>query len=46
MPERVINVNDTTVIWDILVIADQTILTNWLDIVLHDKKSRLAYWSV
>jgi hypothetical protein len=28
MPERVINVNDTTVIWDILVIADQTILTN------------------
>jgi len=28
MPERVINVNGTTVIWDTLVITDQIILAN------------------
>jgi hypothetical protein len=43
MPERVINVNGITIIWDILIITDQTILANRPDIVLHDKKTRLAY---
>jgi hypothetical protein len=41
--ERVINVNSTTTIWDVLIITDQTILANQPDIVLHDKKRRLAY---
>jgi hypothetical protein len=36
VPERVINVNSTTVIWNILVITVQTILGNQPDIVLHN----------
>jgi hypothetical protein len=37
MPERVMNVNGTTVIWDVPVITDQTALANQPNIVLHDK---------
>ena len=36
VPERVINVNSTTVMWDILVILVQTMLGNQPDIMLHD----------
>jgi hypothetical protein len=36
VPERVINVNSTTVMWNILVITVRTILGNQSDIVLHD----------
>jgi len=28
MPEKVINVNSTTIMWDIVVITDQTIRAN------------------
>jgi hypothetical protein len=35
--ERVINVNGTTIMWDTLVITDQTILANRPHRVLHDK---------
>ena len=40
IPERVINVNSTTIMWDIPVITDWTILANWPDVVLHDKKEK------
>ena len=40
VPEKVINVKDPTIIWDIPVITDQTITENWLDIVIHDKKRK------
>jgi len=36
VPERVINVNRTTVMWDILVITVRKILGNQPDIILHD----------
>jgi hypothetical protein len=38
IPERVINVNGTTIMWAIPVITDRTMLANQPDIVLHDKK--------
>ena len=37
IPEKVINVNGTTIIWDVPVNTDWTILANWPDLVLHDK---------
>jgi len=40
IPERVINVNSTTIMWDIAVITDWKILANQPDIVLHDKKEK------
>jgi hypothetical protein len=40
IPERVKNVNGTTIMWDVLVTTDQTILANGPDIVLHDKRQR------
>ena len=39
-PERVINVNSTTVMWDVPVITNWSILVNWPDTVLHDKKEK------
>jgi len=41
--ERMVNVNGTTIVWDVLVITGQTALANRPDMVLHDKKRRLAY---
>ena len=38
IPERVINVSGTTIMWDILVITNQTLLANQPHTVLHDKK--------
>jgi hypothetical protein len=38
VPERVINVNGTTVIWGIPVITDGIILANRPDVALHDKE--------
>ena len=43
VPEMVINVNGTTIMWDILVITDQTILENEPEKVMLIKKRRLAY---
>ena len=40
IPERVINGNGAIIIWDILVITDQTILANRPDIVLRDKTGK------
>jgi len=40
IPERVINVNSTTLMWIEPVIIDRTILANCPDIVLHDKKEK------
>ena len=40
IPERVINVNSTAVMWDIPVITDRKILANQPDIVLLDKKEK------
>jgi hypothetical protein len=40
IPEKVINVKVTTIIWDVPVITDQTILANRPDLVLHDKKQK------
>jgi hypothetical protein len=40
IPERVINVNGTTIMWDVPVITDRTMLANQPDIVLHDKKEK------
>jgi hypothetical protein len=37
---KVTNVSVTNIMWDVLVITDRTILANWSDIVLHDKKER------
>jgi len=39
-PERVMNVNSTIVMWDIPIIINWTILVNWPDRVLHDKKEK------
>ena len=38
IPERVINMNSTTVMWEVPVITDGRILANRPDIILHDKK--------
>jgi hypothetical protein len=38
--ERIININSTTSMWDILVIIGQTVLADWPDIVLRDKKEK------
>ena len=38
IPIRVININSTTIVWDIPVITDWNILANQPDIVLHDRK--------
>jgi hypothetical protein len=35
-----INVSSTITMWDVLVTTDQTILANWSDIVLRDKKEK------
>jgi len=35
--KRVLNVNGTTIMWDLPVVTDQTRLANWPDIVLHEK---------
>jgi len=43
IPEWVINVKGTTIMWDVPVITDRTILANRPDIVLLDKKERLAF---
>ena len=40
IPERAINVNGTSINWDVLVITDWKILTNWPYTVLHDKKEK------
>jgi len=40
MPERVINYNGTTTVWDVAVITDRTILANRPDVVLHDKTEK------
>jgi len=40
IPERVINVNGTTIKWDVLVITDGTILAFRPDIVQHDKNKK------
>jgi len=47
--EEALNVNCTTIMQDVDVITDRTILANLPDIILHDKKKkkrRLAYWSM
>jgi hypothetical protein len=38
IPERVIHVKGTTIMWDVPGITYQTVLANHPDIVLHDKK--------
>jgi len=38
IPEKVIIVNSTTIMWDVPVITDQTVLANQPNTVLHDKK--------
>jgi hypothetical protein len=38
IPDRVINVIGTTGLWNVPVIADQTVLANQPNTVLHDKK--------
>ena len=40
MPERVICINSTIIVWDVSVIIDRTVLAHWPDIVLHDKKEK------
>jgi hypothetical protein len=40
IPERFINVNSTTIMWDALVITDQTVLPNRPDKLLHDKREK------
>ena len=40
VPERVINVNVTPIMWDVPAVTDRTILANRPDIVLHDKKEK------
>jgi len=37
IPERVLNVNDATIVRDVPVITDSTIVANQPDIVMHDK---------
>ena len=43
VPEKVINVNDPTIIWDVPVITDKTITANWPDMVMHNKKEQTWY---
>ena len=38
IPERVINMNITTIMWDVSVITDGRILANRPDIILHDER--------
>jgi hypothetical protein len=38
--EGIININGTTIMCDVPVITDRTILANWPDIILHDKKEK------
>jgi hypothetical protein len=40
IPESVINVNGTTIMWDVPVITDQAVLVNQPDIFLHDRKKK------
>jgi len=40
IPERFINVNGTTIMWDVSVITDRTVLANRPDIVLCDKRDK------
>jgi len=40
IPESFVNANGTTIMWDVSVITDRTILANRPDRVLHDKKKR------
>lgn len=36
--EKVITINDTIIMWDVLIVTDRAILANFPDIVLYDKK--------
>jgi hypothetical protein len=45
MTEKVINVNGTTIMWDIFIIKDQTIPANEHDIVLYDKIGKTCLMS-
>ena len=38
IPERVINVSGTVIMWDVAAVTDRTILANRHDILLHDKE--------
>jgi hypothetical protein len=40
IPERVLNVNGASIMWDVPVITDSTIAANWPDIVLHGKMEK------
>jgi hypothetical protein len=40
VPERVINANGTTIMWDVPAITDRTVLANRPDIILHEKKEK------
>jgi hypothetical protein len=40
VPEKDINVNSTSIMWDVPVITDQTVLANQPNIVLCDKKEK------
>jgi hypothetical protein len=44
--ERVINVNGATIMWDILVTTDRTMLANRPDIVLHDKTEKTCLLTI
>jgi len=40
IPERVITVNGTTIVWDVLVVTDRTILANRPGKLLYDKREK------
>jgi len=40
IPERAINVNGTTCMWDVPGVTDRTVLTNRPDTVLYDRKEK------
>ena len=40
IPERVINDNGITIMWDVPAVTDRTVLANQPDIVLHDKEEK------
>lgn len=42
VPEKVLNINDTIVLWDVPIITDRTILANRPDLVFHDKKNSIC----
>ncbi|XP_030745272.1 uncharacterized protein LOC115874305 [Sitophilus oryzae] len=42
IPEKVLNINDTVVLWDVPIITDRTILANRPDLVFHDKKNSIC----